>query len=63
MTRYEYIRIELDFGDLSELNRYSADGWRVVLLRDYVEQVDARVQKRLTYVLLERARETEEGKS
>jgi len=30
MSRYEYIRLRLDFGDLSELNRYSGDGWRVV---------------------------------
>jgi hypothetical protein len=28
--RYEYIRIELDFGDLSELNKLSSHGWRAV---------------------------------
>jgi len=28
--KYEYIRIRFDFGDLSELNQYSQDGWRVV---------------------------------
>jgi hypothetical protein len=30
MTGYEYIRLEIDMGDLSELNSLSADGWRVV---------------------------------
>jgi hypothetical protein len=30
IQKYEYIRIKLDFGDLSELNRYSNDGWQVV---------------------------------
>jgi hypothetical protein len=30
MKRYEYIRIQFDFGDLSELNRYSGDGWRLI---------------------------------
>jgi hypothetical protein len=29
MTRYEYIRISLDFGDLSQLNSLSSYGWRV----------------------------------
>jgi hypothetical protein len=26
---YEYIRLKLDMGDLSELNRFSQDGWHV----------------------------------
>jgi hypothetical protein len=30
MTRYEYIALEFGFGDLSALNRYSNDGWKVV---------------------------------
>lgn len=30
MIKYEYIRLELDMGDLGPLNRYSGDGWRVV---------------------------------
>jgi hypothetical protein len=30
MIRYEYIRILLDWGSLSELNSLSGDGWRVV---------------------------------
>lgn len=29
-TRYEYIRLRLDFGDLEELNRLGGEGWRVV---------------------------------
>ena len=28
--RYEYITIPFDIGDLSDLNRYSMNGWRVV---------------------------------
>lgn len=27
--RYEYIRLPFDIGDLSELNRFGGDGWRV----------------------------------
>ena len=30
MKRYEYIRLAVDFGDLSELNRLSGIGWHVV---------------------------------
>jgi hypothetical protein len=29
MRAYEYIRLGLDMGDLSELNRFSRDGWHV----------------------------------
>ena len=29
MRAYEYIRLKLDLGDLSELNRYSHQGWHV----------------------------------
>jgi hypothetical protein len=28
--RYEYIRIEIDMGDLTKLNSLSSVGWRVV---------------------------------
>ena len=28
--RYEYIRLELDWGDLEQLNRLSGDGWKAV---------------------------------
>lgn len=27
---YEYIRLEVDMGDLEKLNRFSGDGWHVV---------------------------------
>ena len=38
MPAYEYIRIKLDMGDLSELNRFSNDGWRVAAIAyDIVE--------------------------
>lgn len=34
MQGYEYIRISIDFGDLSELNSLSSTGWRVVYGND-----------------------------
>ena len=30
ITRYEYMRLTLDFGDLSDLNSLSSEGWKVV---------------------------------
>ena len=32
MTTYEYIRLDLDMGDLSELNSLSSVGWKVVAI-------------------------------
>lgn len=32
--RYEYIRAKADMGDLSELNNYSMNGWRVIAVID-----------------------------
>lgn len=29
-SKYEYIRIEIDFGDLEQLNRFGQDGWQLV---------------------------------
>lgn len=34
VKRYEYIRIEIDMGDLSELNVLSGTGWKVVAVID-----------------------------
>ncbi len=45
MKRYEYIRIELDMGNLKELNSLSGSGWRVAAV---VHQFKA------DYALLER---------
>lgn len=30
--RYEYIRVEFDIGDLTKINIYSMNGWRVVAI-------------------------------
>lgn len=32
MKAYEYIRLQVDLGDLSALNRFGAAGWRVVAI-------------------------------
>jgi hypothetical protein len=48
MQAYEYIRLGIDMGDLSALNRYSADGWRVVSI------VATDRSNREQYALLER---------
>lgn len=54
MSAYEYVRIEVDFGDLSELNRFSADGWRVVWIVEAIRNVDARIRVPVHIALLER---------
>lgn len=52
--RYEYIRIEFDIGDLSELNNYSMNGWRVVTIYRNPHYAKGSTIKNMDYALLER---------
>ena len=52
--RYEYIRLFVRLDNLEELNRYGADGWRVVTWAEAMRQVDARVRVHGMMTLLER---------
>jgi hypothetical protein len=54
---YEYIRLEIDFGSLSALNRFSRDGWRVVQVVPIGSEGDVRMvdgERFSHYALLER---------
>lgn len=53
---YEYIRLRVDRDDLSQLNRFGRDGWRVVA-------VLGRTENYTTWVLLERKDHIESGGS
>ena len=54
MPRYEYIRLAIDVGDLSELNGLSSVGFRVVAVIDEWELGGLTDFERIHYALLER---------
>lgn len=53
MTAYGYIRLYFDFGDLSEMNRLSSVGWRVVSVQREIHG-DADLKERPMVALMER---------
>lgn len=54
---YEYIRLEMDWGDLSELNQLGSAGWRVVAVQPNWKDHNS------SWVLLERKDHIESGGS
>lgn len=54
MIRYEYIRLEVDMGDLKELNGLSSSGWRAVAIVNEVQTKAHGYKHVVHYALLER---------
>lgn len=56
MKKYEYIRIGIDMGDLSELNALSGTGWKIVAVvnNPYFHRDDRVFDAISHYALLER---------
>lgn len=47
MAKYEYIRIELDFGALDELNRLAGIGFHVVAVAEQIGKLFALLERKL----------------
>lgn len=54
MIRYEYIRLEVDMGNLTELNGLASSGWHVVAIVDEVQTKAHGYKHVVHYALLER---------